>query len=107
MTQHGFRIEAGFDFFFGEIFLDIRIHFHVGLKISAFKPAGHSVALHPFISVFTQHALADQCDQQILAEDQAAGLVQVRHHRFRINQQLVDDAGKFTQHMIQRDSSIR
>ena len=53
---------AVLNLFFGEIFLDIRISFNVGLEVCAFQPASHSVALYPFVSILTQYTFGNESD---------------------------------------------
>lgn len=58
MTQEIFIIEAIIDFFLRQI-MNIRIAFHTRAEILMLHPTLHCIALYPFVSILTQHALAD------------------------------------------------
>ncbi len=100
-------IERLFDLLFRDSAADIRIVQHHLAEVSAFFPGAHGITLHDSVGIFADHARFHQVEQQLSAEHQSTGAVQVRLHALRIDHKRVDDVGGLIQQVIQEDGRIR
>jgi hypothetical protein len=87
---------------------DLRIvHVDQLAKVPAFLHLPVISGLHrdcaaPAVSVLAQHAGLDQVQQQLPAEDQPAGRVEVLQHALGIDQQRVDQIGGLVEQIVRR-----
>lgn len=107
MDEHRLVVEACLDFFFVQILSDVFVFAEVFIEVFTLQPAFHSVSLYPAVSGVSVSAFGNEGQEYSRAVNEAAGEVQVSHHLFRINEELVDQAGRLVQDVVKSDGSIR
>src|SRR5215469_12183035 len=65
------------------------------MEIQTFFPRTHGVGLHQAISIFAAHAILDQIEQELSAENEAAGALKIGTHPIGIDEHRVNHLSGF------------
>src|SRR5579872_6935055 len=101
MGEMEIQVEILRQFLLAQVLADVLVGLEQFEEIAFAFPDLHRVALHEAIGVFARDALLRQRQQDALGMNQAAETVEVLHHVFWVDDQLLYDAGEATQRKIE------
>ena len=70
------------------------------MEVQVFLPGAHGVRLDEAIGVLAAHAVFDKVEEKLSAEDEAAGGFEIRAHALGIDEQRVDEVGRFGEQVV-------
>src|SRR6202011_2117091 len=94
------QIESALNLLGGHTSGDFLIGQHQLVKVEPFFPGTHGVALDQAVSVLAGNSVFDQIKQQLPAEDEAAGAVEVRLHALWVDEHGFDQVRGFPKQVI-------
>ena len=99
--------ETGFQLIDGKEAHHVRGLLQQSLIVKTFGPGFHRDGLHGVVCLLARQTLADEGVHHTLGEDDALSAVDVRKHRLGIDHEILEDALKAGQHVVQQLGGVR